>query len=292
MTITEFIRETAARFETAELFYGHGTDNADDEAVYLIYGSLGLDYAAGQETINRELTNRELALLEERVERRIEERIPVAYLVNEAWFCGLPFFSDPRALIPRSPIAELIANGFQPLLEQAPDSILDMCTGSGCIGIACAVAFPNAQVDLVDISEDCLALARENIGRHGASERVSAVQSDLFENLQRKYDLIVANPPYVSGEEIAELPAEYLHEPRLGLESAEQGLQIPLRILQQAADYLDDDGLLIMEVGYSWEQLQSRLADVPLLWLEFESGGDGVMAITASELVKFREMLI
>src|SRR5690606_23590675 len=219
--------------------------------------------------------------------RRIEERVPVAYLVGEAWFCGLPFKVDERVLIPRSPIAELINNRFEPLLNREPLRILDLCTGSGCIGIACALAFPDAQVDLADISTDALQLAQENVQRHGLEQQVRVIESDLFTAVQGPYDLIVTNPPCVSRQEVDELPAEYHHEPELGLLSLDDGLDIPLRILREAAAHLHEDGVLVLEVGYSREALTARLPGVPLLWLEFEHGGDGVCALTAQQLRQY-----
>jgi len=289
--LQQYIRDTAASLEGAGLCFAHGTDNALDESVYLVYGSLGIDYGLSLDAADRELDESEIRLLDERVSRRIRDREPVAYILGEAWFCGLPFFSDRRALIPRSPIAELIMNDFAGLLQGEPRRIMDLCTGSGCIGIACAVHFPAARVDLVDIDDDCLRLASENSDRHGTSDRVQILLSDLFEQVSGRYDLIVANPPYVSAAEIEDLPPEFRHEPNLGLLSEEAGLQIPVRIVQQAAQYLERGGLLIMEVGYSAEGLSERLSDVPLLWLDFEQGGEGVMAITREQLEHYREHL-
>jgi len=289
--LQQYIRDTAASLEAAGLCFAHGTDNALDESVYLVYGSLGIDYGLSLDAADRELDESEIRLLDERVSRRIRDREPVAYILGEAWFCGLPFFSDRRALIPRSPIAELIMNDFAGLLQGEPRRIMDLCTGSGCIGIACAVHFPAARVDLVDIDDDCLRLASENSDRHGTSDRVQILQSDLFEQVSGRYDLIVANPPYVSAAEIEDLPPEFRHEPNLGLLSEEAGLQIPVCIVQQAAQYLERGGLLIMEVGYSAEGLSERLSDVPLLWLDFEQGGEGVMAITREQLEHYREHL-
>lgn len=291
MRLQQYISNAAADFESADLCFAHGTDNALDESVYLVYGSLGIDYGLSLELADRDLDEEEVRFLDERVSRRIRDREPVAYILGEAWFCGLPFHCDPRALIPRSPIAELIMNDFAGLLQGAPSRIMDLCTGSGCIGIACAVNFQTASVDLVDIDERCLQLASKNSDRHGTSDRVRVLQSDLFERVSGRYDLIVANPPYVSAAEVKRLPAEFEHEPGLGLLSEEDGLQIPLRILQQAADYLEEHGLLVMEVGYSAERLGERLRDVPLLWLEFEQGGEGVMAITREQLQHYREQL-
>lgn len=277
----------AQRFDQADLFFGHGTGDPWDEAVYLTFAALGISFDEDDSVMERWLQSQEVAHVEALARRRIEERIPVAYLVGEAWFCGLPFKVDERVLIPRSPIAELINNRFEPLLAAEPQRILDLCTGSGCIGIACALAFEDARVDLSDISRDALQLARENVLRHGLQERVRVLESDLLRSVQGPYDLIVSNPPYVSRQEIDELPAEYHHEPELGLLSQDDGLDIPLRILREAAAHLSEDGLLVLEVGYSRAALTDRLPGVPLLWLEFEQGGEGVCALTAQQLRQY-----
>jgi ribosomal protein L3 glutamine methyltransferase len=291
MNIRAYIDQVIETFDQAGLCFAHGTDNAVDEAVYLVYGSLGIEFSEDYRTLARILDDTELEQLNARVAARVRDRMPVAYLVGEAWFCGRPFNCDQRALIPRSPIGELITNSFQPLLKAPPSRILDMCTGGGCIGISCALQFPDAEVDLADISPACLELAASNIGRHGTSDRVNTIESDLFDNIEGVYDLIVANPPYVSTAEVDSLAPEFHHEPRLGLESAEAGLDIPLTILRQAEEYLSASGILVMEVGYSAAALQESLADLPLLWLEFEHGGDGVMGITSRELRQYREKL-
>lgn len=291
MRVIDFIRQTAARFHDAGLYYGHGTDNAADEAVYLIYASLGIDFAELPEQQTRELDSDELRRLGTLVSRRVEEQVPVAYLVEKAWFAGRPFYCDSRALVPRSPIAELIVNGFQPLLKRRPERILDLCTGGGCIGIACALQFPASRVELADISRDCLDLAEENIALHDLADRVQTRESDLFDALEGRFDLIVSNPPYVSEQEWSALPPEYRHEPALALLSEEEGLALPLRILRQAGDYLHEDGLLILEVGFSAAALQARLPTLPILWLDFEDGGEGVLAITASQLAEYRSHL-
>ncbi|GJM13604.1 MAG: 50S ribosomal protein L3 glutamine methyltransferase [Pseudohongiella sp.] len=278
----------AARLDSADLFYGHGTDNPLDEAFYLIYGLLGIDFA-DEEAAQRELSVEQLAMLEAALKRRIEERVPTAYLVGRAWFAGHEFFCDERALVPRSPIAELINGDFQPMLHAPAAKVLDLCTGGGSIGIATALRWPKCEVDLADISIDALELARQNIALHGLQARVRAIESDLFSEIDSIYDLIVANPPYVPLEEYEELPQEYANEPSLGLVSADDGLQIPLKIMRDSVDHLTADGLLIMEVGYSHPQLSERLKQLPLLWLEFEQGGEGVLALTASQLQQYRE---
>ena len=290
-TLAQCVSRVSEQLEEADLFYGHGTDNPWDEAVYLVFTVLGVPFDADEAQMSRELSATQSKRLDELLTRRIEERVPVAYLVQEAWFAGLPFKVDERVLIPRSPLAELIAQRFEPLLTEAPQRILDLCTGSGCIGIATALAFEQAQVDLADISSHALSLARENVDRHALQARVQVIESDLFASLQGTYSLILCNPPYVSQSEIDDLPPEYAHEPVLGLYSDEEGLAIPLQILRQAADYLREDGVLIMEVGYSHEALSERLPDMAFLWLEFDNGGEGIFALTAQQLRDAKAML-
>jgi ribosomal protein L3 glutamine methyltransferase len=293
MNVLQCVEQLATRFEQADLFYGHGTDNPWDEAVYLVFTVLGVafeqdsqDSSATDGLETREIGVSELTTIQTLAEQRIQERVPIAYLVHQAWFAGLPFYVDERVLVPRSPIAELILSQFEPLLSTPPKRVLDLCTGSGCIGIATALVFPSAQVDLADISADALIVAQRNIEQHGVEGRVRAVQSDLFSGLQGSYDLIVSNPPYVSAEEVAELPAEYRHEPELGLVSDDDGLAIPLQILREAPAFLSEEGMLILELGYSWELLAQRYPDLPVLWLDFESGGEGVFAITREALIR------
>lgn len=292
MQLHDYIEEVAQRLANAQLHYGHGTDNPYDESIYLVYSVLALEFAQDPKRIDRMISVQERLLLEVLLTQRIEQRTPVAYLVGEAWFAGYRFKCDKRALIPRSPIAELIGAGFAALINSTPDKILDLCCGGGCIGIACALEFPDVYVDLADISSDCLALAQTNIALHCVADRVTAVHSDLFTALTDTYDLILCNPPYVPQKEIDSLPPEYRHEPESGLFSANDGLQIPLEILRSAVDYLHSDGLLIMEVGYSAAALAERLAQIPLLWLEFAEGGEGVFALTAKQLKKYQKQFI
>ena len=288
MKIQETTLQFAARLDSVDLCYGHGTDNPLDEAFYLIYGLLGIDFA-DEQAAQRELSVREEAMLEAALKRRIDERVPTAYLVGRAWFAGHEFYCDERALVPRSPLAELINGEFEPLLHEPAGKVLDICTGGGSIGIATALLWPDCQVDLADISPDALDLAKKNVALHGLGSRVRTIQSDLFEDIHSRYDLIVANPPYVPVEEYDELPAEFGNEPPLGLISAGNGLQIPLKILRDSVDYVSAEGLLVMEVGYSHPQLSERIKQVPLLWLEFEQGGEGVLALTARQLQQYRE---
>jgi len=284
MKVIDYINDVSDRFAGAELFFGHGTESSRDEAIYLIYSILGIEFSRDPATLKKELSGVQQQRLERVVIERMLEKTPTAYLVKEAWFAGHKFICDKRALIPRSPIAELVQNRFEPLLKDQPKKILDMCCGGGCIGISCALAFPESYVDMVDISADCLQLAEENIEFHGLLDRVSVVHSDLFKGFSGTYDLIVTNPPYVSKEELDSLPAEYQHEPLTGLLSRANGLEIPLRILNDAASYMSETGLIIMEVGSSSKLLSDTLKNVPLLWLEFEHGGGGVLALSAAEL--------
>lgn len=284
MNVHECVEFVAQQFDAAKLYYGHGTDNPWDEAVYLVFTLAGLPFGEDPDD-DHILDDHTYASIEKLARRRIEERRPMAYLLQEAWFAGLPFHVDERVLIPRSPIAELIHSQFEPLLPHAPTRILDLCTGSGCIGIAAAVAFPGARVELSDISPDALALAQLNIDRHQLQSRVTALQSDLFDQLRGPYDLIIANPPYVSAEEVAELPPEYRHEPVAALLSEEEGLALPLAILRQAAGFLSEQGVLVLEVGYSWPLLAERHPELPVTWLEFEHGGEGVLAISRADLL-------
>lgn len=287
MDLVSYIKSVASQFETAEIFFGHGTDNAFDEAVFLVYGLLGLNFYHELESVNRELQESELSMLNEKVQQRIQSHEPVAYLLKQTLFAGLNFHCDKRALIPRSPIAELVLDGFQSLLSSPPEKVLDLCTGSGCIGIAIANQFTESHVDLADIDKSALELAASNIALHGFEARVKIIQSDLFENLDGVYDLIVCNPPYVSIAEYKNLPKEYKAEPALGLISDQEGLKIPLTVLREAADYLQPDGLLVLEVGYSNELLSQRLTEVPIPWIEFENGGEGVLAMSCEELRQY-----
>ena len=280
-SILDFIRYGATRFAAAGLSFGHSHDNPLDEATHLVLSSLHLPPDLPPAYGAAKLTQAERARVLALIERRVSERMPAAYLVGEAWFAGLKFKSDPRALVPRSPIAELIEAGFSPWLEgREIGRALDLCTGSGCIGIAMAVHQPAWQVDIADISADALALARENIAFQHVGERVRALQSDLFAALAgERYDLIVSNPPYVTEAEYAAMPAEYAHEPRLGLTAGRDGLDLVLRILRDAADHLSDDGLLIVEVGESEGALTALLPEIPFVWLEFKVGPMGVFLV-------------
>lgn len=286
-TVVDFIRHAASRFAAAGICLGHGHNSAIDEAAHLVLGALHLPpdlppaYAAGA------LVEAERQRIFELVERRIDERVPVAYLTGETWFAGLQFRSDPRALVPRSPFAELILGGFSPWLDgRLVTRALDLCTGSGCIGLAMAAHQPDWRVDLVDLSQEALDLADENMRALGLDDgRVQLHRSDLFAALgQTRYDLIVSNPPYVSVDEVAALPPEYAHEPVLGLVAGADGLDLVLRILAAAPAHLSEDGLLFVEVGASEPALVALLPEVPFTWLEFAEGPLGVFVLERAEL--------
>ncbi|KFN49745.1 50S ribosomal protein L3 N(5)-glutamine methyltransferase [Arenimonas composti] len=286
-TIVDFIRYGASRFNAAGLSFGHSMDNALDEATQLVLHALHLPHdlgpAYGQAKLTAEEKQDVLALFT----RRINERIPACYLTGEAWFAGLSFKSDPRALVPRSPIAELIEAGFEPWLGgREVQRALDLCTGSGCIGIATAHYHPHWQVDCVDIDEAALSLARENVERL-ETRNVRLLKSDLFRQLEGEvYDLIVTNPPYVTHAETDALPAEYGHEPELGLRAGDDGLDLALEILRDAPAHLSEHGLLICEVGESERALVDLLPQLPFAWVEFRVGQMGIFVIERDDLVE------
>lgn len=285
LTIRDFIRWGVSEFLRAGLFFGHGTDDPWIEAEHLVLHAVHLMPPLEDAWLDARLTQEERQRVLVNLRRRIDERIPAAYVTGRTWFAGLPFAVDERVLVPRSPIAELIRKRFEPWLPREPKRILDLCTGSGCIGIACAYAFPNAEVQLSDISYEALEVAQENIDRHELGTQVFALRSDLFESIHgQTFDLIVSNPPYVDANDMSGLPDEYRAEPELGLASGEDGLDFVRRLLAEAADYLTDDGVLVVEVGNSWVALDVAYPQLPFTWVEFEHGGHGVFVLTASEL--------
>lgn len=287
-TIQDWIRFAASEFDRNELYFGHGTDNPWDEAVLLVTASLSLPADLNLQYGTCRIIDVEKQLIAERLARRINERIPVAYIINQAWFCGLPFYVDERVLVPRSPLAEMINGRISPWMDgREAHRILDLCCGSGCIGIAALQAFPDAQLDLADLSRDALDVAEINIDRHDLWHQVAAIESNLFENLIPGYDLILSNPPYVDEEDLADMPAEYHHEPEMGLGSGSDGLDITRQILANAAAYLNPNGVLVVEVGNSWIHLEQAYPDVPFTWVEFKQGGDGVFVFTKEELQKY-----
>jgi len=293
-TIRDYIRWASSRFTQAGVSFGHGTVTALDEAAAMVLHTIHQPYNLAEAYLDAVLTLNERQAIIDIIDRRINERIPAAYLTHEVLFAGLPFYVDDRVLVPRSPIAELIEQRFSPWVdEEQVDRILDLCTGSACIAIACAYAFPEALVDAVDLSADALAVAEINVNKHQLSDSVALYQSDLFQELPAaQYDLIVSNPPYVGHEEWEQLPDEFRAEPDMGFKGGHTGLDIVLRILVDAVDYLAEQGILVVEVGSSAETLQDTFPDVPFYWLDFERGGDGVFLLTAEQVHDYHELFI
>jgi len=285
-TVRDFIRWTISRCNQANIFQGHGYDDLWDEAVALVLYAIDLPWDTDPRVQDGRLTRTEKHKTIGLLKRRILERTPTAYLTGIGWFVGLPFNVDERVLIPRSPIGELIEQQLQPWIEpDSVNSLLDMCTGSGCIGIACAAAFPNAAVECTDISQDALAVAKQNVALHGMEEQVNLIYSDLFDALDgRCYDVIVSNPPYVDALDMASLPDEYKHEPELALEAGSDGLDLVRKMLADLSRHLNPGGIAIIEVGNSWQALEEAYPGVPFTWLEFERGGHGVFLLTKEQI--------
>ncbi|UCC56587.1 MAG: 50S ribosomal protein L3 N(5)-glutamine methyltransferase [Gammaproteobacteria bacterium] len=290
-TVRELIEWGADRLDAAGLVFGHGTDNAYDEAAMLVLSALQLDMNLPPGDLDARVDPADVRQATELLDMRITTRKPAAYLTHEAWFAGMPFYVDERVLVPRSPIAELIENRFVPWIRpERVARILDLCTGSGCIACACAREFPTAYVDASDLSADALSVARRNIARHGLEQRVTLLQSDLFAAITAdNYDIIISNPPYVPREEVGQLPSEFCHEPSLALAAGEDGLDIAIQILNNAHRYLSETGILVVEVGHTWPVLEAVFPDVPFTWLEFEFGGEGVFLLGRDQLDTFRD---
>ncbi len=290
-TIRDWIRYTVSQFEQSDIFFGHGTDNSYDEAVWLIMSALHLPHDTLENFLDAKLTEPERKHLHHLVEQRITKRVPTAYLVREAWLRGFKFYVDERVIVPRSFIAELLDDGFQPWIEfpEMVESVADICTGSGCLGILLANTFPNAEVDVIDISPDAIAVANINIANYGLQQQVHAIQSDMFSALVGKtYDVIISNPPYVDAPSMAELPAEYRNEPQLALGSGTAGLDHTHTLLREAAKHLNDDGILVVEIGHNREALLDAYPELPFTWLEVASGNQFVFLLTKAELLGLR----
>lgn len=287
-TIRDWLRFTVSRFEEAGIFFGHGTDNAYDEAAWLVMGALHLPLDTLDNFLDATITESERRHLAHLIERRITERVPTAYLLREAWLRGYKFYVDERVIVPRSFIAELLDDGLSPWIEfpEMVESVADICTGSGCLGILLADTFPNAEVDVVDISSDAIAVCNINIANYGLQDRVHAVQSDMFKDLQgRRYDLIISNPPYVDAPSMAQLPQEYRTEPQIALGSGEAGLDHTRTLLREAANHLNDGGILVVEIGHNRDALLEAYPYLPFTWLEVESGNQFVFLLTKEQLV-------
>jgi ribosomal protein L3 glutamine methyltransferase len=292
-TVGEMLEYGQKLFEQSDIYFGHGTDNAWDEAVYLLSSILNLPPDADRSLLDNSVSADDQEKITALYQRRIDERVPAPYITKQAWFCTLPFYVDERVIVPRSPIAELIYNQFQPWCTESPKKILDLCTGSGCIGIACAYAFERAQVVLSDISPEALEVTAINIQQHDLESRVTAIESDLFSSFEssanNSFDLIVSNPPYVDADDLAQMPDEYSHEPDLALASGDDGLDFTRRLLREAANYLTEQGVLIVEVGNSSVALEKAFPQVPFTWLEFSEGDGGVFVLTRTQLRQYAD---
>jgi len=285
-TVEAAIRAAANDFQAASLAYGHGTDNALDEASWLVSHALGRSPAEPPDYAHV-LSLSEHEAVRAVVERRILERMPAAYLTGRTWFAGFEFLCDERALVPRSPLAEFLledAFGLLPPEADEPFRALDLCTGGGCIAITMARLWPRATIDASDLSVEALALAAENVALHGVQERVNLLHGSLFDPVSERYALIVSNPPYVDAQDLAAMPGEFAHEPPMGLGAGEDGLSLVMPMLAAAAGYLEPEGWLVVEVGNSAEALDRRVAGLDLVWLEFDSGGHGVFAVSRTAL--------
>ena len=295
ITIRDCLRWATSRFLEAELFYGHGTESAWDEAVHLVLQELYLPLDIDNRILDARLTFSEREKIIEWVYRRVVERVPLPYLTHAAWFANLKFYVDKRVIIPRSPVGELIRNNYEPWVPdtESISSVLDLCTGSGCIGIASAYVFENAKITLSDYSDDALDVAKRNIKEHHLEKQVRTVKSNLFNELSGEhFDLIISNPPYVSKADFQAMPSEYKHEPKMALEAGMDGLDFVKRILKQAPHHLNDKGILIVEVGDSQPALESLYPDIPFTWLDFADGGHGVFLLTAEQLLKYHEIFV
>lgn len=290
--LQDILRWGLSQFNKANLYYGHGTDNAWDEILYLVLSTLKLGPHLNPCFLGASLSLTERRLLVENIRQRVVDRIPTAYLVHEANFADLSFYVDARVLIPRSPIAELIQRDFSPWIEDTKriNTVLDIGTGSGCIAIACAYALPEAYIDAVDNSKDALAVAAINVAAHKVQGQVNLMHSDLFQNLNnRVYDIIISNPPYVAAEDFANMPPEYQHEPVAALAAGKDGLDCVIQILRQAKKYLKEKGILIIEVGNSKKALIERFPKIPFFWLEFEKGEAEIFLLTHEQLNRYAQ---
>lgn len=288
LTLGDWLRFAVSRLEEAGVFFGHGTSNAYDEAAWLILSALHLPLDTLDTFIHARLTLAERQRLAQLIERRVTERVPTAYLLREAWLRGFKFYVDERVIVPRSFIAELLENGLAPWVEypELITSAADLCTGSGCLGILLAHAFPQAEIDVVDISPDAIAVADINIANYALQDRVHAIRSDMFGALAgRRYDLIISNPPYVDADAMAQLPQEYRSEPQLALGSGAAGLDHTHTLLREAADHLNDDGLLVVEIGHNRDALLAAYPGLPFVWLEVEAGDAFVFLLSKAQLL-------
>ena len=297
VTVESLIRETANKFNESSLTFGHGTDNAIDEAAYLIFGYLDLNHDEAEEAYQKSISNEDLLEINKLIDCRINQNCPVAYLITKAWFAGLVFFVDERVLVPRSPLAELITDKLRPWVDdRLVTRALDMGTGSGCIAIALGKFFPDIKIDAIDYSPEALQVANINLEHHKMTDRINLIESDFFSNLSENqysnyYDLIISNPPYVDQEDISNMAPEFHHEPILGLASGKDGLESVKILLRESCKYLRDNGLLIVEVGNSRQALEEFYPTLPFIWIDFMLGGEGVFLLMKSDLEAHMEIL-
>lgn len=287
LTLRDLIRYGVSRLNAAQVALGHGSDNAWDETVYLVLHALHLPLDTLEPVLDARVLSEERNRVLELIDRRVTERVPAAYLTNEAWLRGHRFYVDARVIVPRSPIAELLDEGLSPWVQdaQAVDSVLDMCTGSGCLAILSALAFPYAQVDAVDVSPDALEVARRNVDDYGLGDRLALHQSDLFDSLpERQYDVIVCNPPYVNSGSMDVLPQEYRHEPHLALAGGADGMDLVRRILQAAPRYLSENGVLVLEIGHERDFFEAAFPELSPVWLDTEAASDQLLLLTREQL--------
>lgn len=286
-SIRDWLRYAVSRFEDSDVFFGHGTSNAYDEAVWLIFGFLHLPHDTIENFLDAHLTSKEKKDLSFLIEKRINDKIPTAYLLNEAWLRDYKFYVDERVIVPRSLIAESLSENLYPWIDD-PEKIysaLDLCTGSGCLGIMMAHSFQNAMIDLVDLSEKALQVAEINVSHYGLHDRIELIKSDLFNGLEgKKYDLIISNPPYVNQTSVDSFPMEFLKEPSMALGSGEDGLDHTIRIIHEAKQYLNDDGMLIVEIGHNKEILLKKFPEIQFQWLDVSLGNDFVFMLEKSQL--------
>ncbi|MEN9724860.1 MAG: ribosomal protein glutamine methyltransferase [Pseudomonadota bacterium] len=286
-TIRDWLRYSVSRLEESGVFFGHGTDNAYDESVWLVMSALHLPLDTLDNFLDARITKEEAKHLAHLIERRVTERVPTAYLLREAWLKGFKFYVDERVIVPRSFIAELLEDSLTPWIEypEMVESAADICTGSGCLGVLLAHAFPNASVDVVDISPDAIAVANINIKNYALEDQITAVQSDMFSGLKgKKYDLIISNPPYVDAPAMSALPQEYRNEPQIALGSGVAGLDHTHILLKEAKKYLNDDGILVVEIGHNRDALLDAYPELPFTWLDVESGNEFVFLLTKEQL--------
>ncbi|MFY3854610.1 50S ribosomal protein L3 N(5)-glutamine methyltransferase [Achromobacter xylosoxidans] len=287
LTLRDLIRYGVSRLNAAQVALGHGSDNAWDETVYLVLHALHLPLDTLEPFLDARVLDEERNRVLDLIDRRVTERVPAAYLTNEAWLRGHRFYVDARVIVPRSPIAELLDEGLSPWVQdaQAVDSVLDMCTGSGCLAILSALAFPYAQVDAVDVSPDALEVARRNVDDYGLADRLALHQSDLFDSLpERQYDVVVCNPPYVNSGSMDVLPQEYRHEPQLALAGGADGMDLVRRILQAAPRYLSENGVLVLEIGHERDFFEAAFPELSPMWLDTEQASDQLLLLTREQL--------